>query len=116
MNGETTGRSTCPTCGKEIVEREKSALELWEKFLGADPGEEKDWLRKTTGSLLKLANYLIILAAVIVMLGVGGLFTYIMFWVLQRFFFWWLSVLCVLLAVRLLQGWMEKLKRDSEHP
>jgi len=74
----------CPVCGNETIERKKSALELWEEFLSAPVGEEKDWWRRTQGRLLKLANYVLILVAVAAMIEGGLYLLYFGGWLMIR--------------------------------
>ena len=97
----------CPVCGKPIVEREKSALEQWEAFLEAGPGEE-DWLRRTLGRVLQLANYILIIMATIGALGVVGYVISLAFGLLLSTFAWWLSALGALMVFLLIHDWWKR--------
>jgi hypothetical protein len=94
----------CPVCGKPIVERAKSALEQWEAFLEAGPGGE-DWLRRTLGRVLQLANYILIMMATIGTLGVGLYVISLGYGLLLSTFAWWLSALGVLVVFLLIHDW-----------
>lgn len=97
----------CPVCGKPIVERAKSALEQWEAFLSAGPGEE-DWLRRTLGRLLQLANYLLTMVAFAAVFAAGLSLVYGQLWLVMRTFLWWLPALGALIVFLFIHDWWKR--------
>jgi hypothetical protein len=106
---------TCPVCGKQLIDREKSALELWEAFLEAGPAGEKEWHRRTLGSFIKLANYILILLATAVTLGFGGYAISLMYSLLLATFAWWLSALGVIIVLIFMYDWWKKIRAKEGH-
>lgn len=94
----------CPVCGRDVVEREKSALELWEDLLSAGSDQEKHWRRRVGGRVIQLANYLLIIGTAVAFVFLASYFVYCEFWILIHTAVWWLSALGVLMLVRLVQS------------
>jgi len=101
---------TCPVCGKQHIEREKSALELWEAFLNAGPAGEKVWHRRMLGRLLQLANYILIIAAFVAIFTAGWYVVSGEIWLVMRTFLWWLPVLAALIVLVPLRDWWKRRK------
>jgi hypothetical protein len=101
---------TCPVCGKQHVEREKSALELWERFLSAGPAGEKDWHRRTLGRLLQLVNYILIAVATSTAITVGMYAIFLMFERLLQTAAWWLSALVALIVFVFIHDWCKRIR------